>query len=97
MVVADVPAEARYEARIDGTLAGWMDYRALRGRIAVIHTETLPAFAGRGVGGALATHVVADLRARGLLLTPICPFLVTWLERHPEHADLVTFGRPARQ
>jgi uncharacterized protein len=31
-----------------------------------------------------------DLRARGLALVPLCPFVADFITRHPEYADLVT-------
>jgi hypothetical protein len=31
-----------------------------------------------------------DLRARGLALVPLCPFVAGYIERHPGYADLVT-------
>jgi predicted GNAT family acetyltransferase len=34
-----------------------------------------------------------DIRARGLRVTPICPFTVAFIERHPTYADLVSWGR----
>jgi hypothetical protein len=35
-----------------------------------------------------------DLRARGLKLVPLCPFVRAYLRRHPDQADLVA-GDPA--
>ncbi|MFN5083415.1 MAG: hypothetical protein ACK5WW_04640 [Brevundimonas sp.] len=33
--------------------------------------------------------MVADARARGLVLRPVCRHLSGWLQKHPEHADVV--------
>ncbi len=44
----------RWEARVDGTLAGFLRYRSVGGRTVLVHTEVDPAFEGRGVGSALA-------------------------------------------
>jgi hypothetical protein len=97
--IADRPEAGRYEARIGKALAGFLEYRVLPRRIVLIHTEVLPEFEGRGVGGRLARHALDDARARGLGVTPACPFVAAYLERHPEDADLVTWGRrsPAGQ
>jgi predicted GNAT family acetyltransferase len=35
------------------------------------------------------------LGARDLKLVPLCPFVRTYLRRHPEHADLVVSDRAA--
>jgi hypothetical protein len=87
--IVDNPAGRRYEARIDGELAGWVDYGRVRDRLIAIHTEVLPAFGGRGIASALVKRVIADVRAAGQFITPRCPFFVAHFERHPEDRDLV--------
>jgi uncharacterized protein len=96
VVVIDVPEAARYEARIDDALVGFVEYRLLTGRITFIHTEVLPGSEGRGVGGRLARSVLDGARARGLRVRPLCPFIAAWIRRHPEYDDLVV-PIPARE
>jgi uncharacterized protein len=54
-------------------------------------TETLvpEALEGQGIASRMAKHVVADARDRGLLILPVCPFFAAYLQKHPEHADVV--------
>jgi uncharacterized protein len=87
--VVDVPGAQRFEARIDGRLAGFTDYRTVRGRLILVHTEVDPAFEGRGVGSRLAAGALDDVRSRGLTVTVKCPFIAAFLERHPGYQDLV--------
>lgn len=89
LVIEDNPAARRYEARLDGALAGWVDYGRVRARLVAIHTEVLPQFEGRGIASALVRRVIADARASGTSITPRCPFFVRHFERHPEDADVV--------
>ena len=44
---------------------------------------------GRGIASRLAKHVIADARARDLLILPVCPFFAAYFQKHPEHADVV--------
>jgi predicted GNAT family acetyltransferase len=87
--IVDAPAERRYEARVDGEFAGWVDYRRVRDRLVALHTEVLPAFEGRGIGSALVRRVLDDARATGAYITPRCPLFARHFERHPEDADLL--------
>lgn len=87
--VVDDPAERRYEAYLDGALAGWVTYRLVAGRVVFVHTEVDPTFAGRGVGTRLAAGALDDVRARGLKARAVCPFIAAYLERHREYADLI--------
>jgi predicted GNAT family acetyltransferase len=91
--VEDNPALARFEATVGGEPAGFVAYRLNGNTIALTHTEVLPAFEGRGVGGALARSALDDARHRELTVQPSCPFIASWIERHPDYADLVAPGQ----
>jgi predicted GNAT family acetyltransferase len=96
--VRDNPDEERYEASVDGQLAGFTVYRSRPGLIALVHTEVDEAFEGHGVGSTLVRFELDDARRRGLAVLPFCPFVNGYIERHPEYVDLVpeshreTFG-----
>ena len=91
-IVTDNPTAARYEAHIDGRLAGFAEYRLTDELVVFTHTEVDPAFEGQGVGSAIArhalNHVVADATRKVL---PVCPFIKGWIQRHPEYLA-VTYG-----
>jgi predicted GNAT family acetyltransferase len=87
--IVDNPAERRYEARLAGDLVGLSEYRQAGSRRIVIHTEVAPEHEGKGIGARLARGLLDDIRARGFTLTPRCPFVRAFVERHPEYADLV--------
>ena len=89
LVVSDAPDSQRYEALLDGELAGILEYVVKRGRIALVHTEVAPAFEGRGIGAALARFALDDARRRGLRIIASCPYVRSYLARHPEDHDIV--------
>ena len=86
LVITDASGRERYEAHLDGELAGILEYTVKRGRIALIHTEVLPVHEGRGVGSALVRFALEDARRRGLRVIAICPYVQAYLTRHPEFA-----------
>ncbi len=87
-------AESRYEAYVDGELAGSAYYELDDKRIVFTHTEVDDRFEGKGVGSALARFALDDVRASvGRRVVPRCPFIKGWIERHPEYADLVHGSR----
>ena len=79
----------RYEATVDGRLAGVAFYRLLDDTITFTHTEVDPAFQGGRIGSKLARFALDDVRARGLRVRPDCPFIRGYIERHAEYQDLV--------
>ncbi len=57
-------------------------------RIIADHTGVPDALRGSGAGQALVEHLVADARARGIAVIPLCPFVNAQRRRHPEWADV---------
>ena len=92
-VITDATARDRYEAHLDGELAGVLEYKVTHGRIALIHTEVLPVHEGRGVGSALVRFALDDARSRGLRVIATCPYVKDYLKRHPADDDIVV-GQP---
>lgn len=87
--VVDNPAQGRFEARLGGRVAGFSTYRVVGDRVVFLHTEVDPEFEGRGIGSRLVGGALDEVRSRGLLVTPRCPFVAAHIQRHPEYADLV--------
>jgi predicted GNAT family acetyltransferase len=90
--IRDVPERHRYEARLGegGRLAALISYELSETWMALLHTEVQDGFEGQGIGSHLVQWVIDDLRSRGLSLIPRCPFVVAWLERHPEQHDVLS-------
>ena len=88
--IVDNPTEHRFEAHLDGEVVGITDYELNGSTITFTHTETNPAFEGRGFGSRLARGVLDAARARNLVVVPECPFIRMYMRRHPEYADLRT-------
>ncbi len=89
MEVRDNPEALRYELLDDGQVVGEILYRRYPDRIVLVHTEVPPALEGRGLAGRLVAGALEDIRARGLRVVPVCPFVRSYVQRHPEYEDLV--------
>ena len=88
-VITDAPERGRYEAHLDGELAGVLEYVIKYGRLALVHTEVLPAYEGKGIGSALVRFGLDDARRRALRVIASCPYVQDYLARHPEDDDIV--------
>ncbi|MDP9900420.1 GNAT family N-acetyltransferase [Variovorax ginsengisoli] len=82
-------ASHRYEAHVDGQLAGYCEYNLLTDAIMFTHTEVLEAFEGQGVGSAIARHVLDAARSEGKHVIPVCQFIAGYIRKHRDYADLV--------
>ena len=89
VVTSHNPAEHRYEAHLDGELAGFAALRARPTRWSIFtHTEVDPTLRGarasaRPWRGSLST-TYAPPGTREVL--PLCPFIKGWIGKHPDYA-----------
>lgn len=89
ITITNPPEQHRYEALIDATLAGYCEYNLLSEAVMFTHTEVLQAHEGKGVGSALARHVLDEARADGKHVIPVCQFIAGWIRKNPDYIDLV--------
>lgn len=89
LTIRDDPSERRYEALREGDLVGEIRYVTEPGLVVLVHTEVDPSAKGSGVGSLLVRSALDDIRGRGLHVIPVCPFVVAYIKRHKEYADLV--------
>lgn len=87
IAVRDNPRAERFEAVRGGEIVGIVLYTRTRRRLELVHTVTDPAHRGEGVASVLVRTVLAEARAAGLPVLVICPFVESWLQRHPEQAS----------
>jgi uncharacterized protein len=81
--------ESRLEASALEGLA-YLRYRVLRdGTFVLVHTEVPPTLGGRGLASRLARAGLELARSRGARVMVKCPFVSTYVERHPEYQDLI--------
>lgn len=80
-------ALSRYELDVDGATA-FANYRLGPGTVIIIHTETPPALRGRGIASKLVQGALEQIRADGLKVVAGCGFVVDYLSKHPEFADV---------
>lgn len=82
-------SKGRYVLSRDGGEAVMTYSRLSPTRIIVDHTEVPDALRGSGAAFALVEHLVADARARGFTVVPLCPYVAAQARRHQdEWADV---------
>jgi len=87
--VTDNPEASRFEISVDGKLAGFTEY-VDKGQVLVFpHTEVFDEFEGQGLAAILVTGALDDVRAKGRLIQPECPYVRRFLRMHPDYKDLV--------
>ncbi len=86
-MVRNNTALSRYELDVDGAIA-FANYRLAPGKVIITHTETPRALRGRGIASQLVQGALEQIRADGLKVVAGCGFVVDYLDKHPEFADV---------
>jgi uncharacterized protein len=85
--VRDNKALNRFEMDVEGAVA-FANYRLTPQAVIITHTETPRALRGRGVASELVGGALDLIRADGRKVIAGCGFVVDYLYKHPEYADL---------
>jgi uncharacterized protein len=85
--VRDNKSLSRFELDVEGTVA-FANYRLTPSTVIITHTETPRALRGRGIASKLVKGALELIRADGLKVVAGCGFVVDYLGKHPEFADL---------
>lgn len=88
-LVQNNPDTSRYEISVDGVLAGFTEYVDAGDVLVFPHTVVFDEFGGQGLAATLVTGALDDVRAKGRLIRPECPYVKGFLAKHPEYQDLV--------
>lgn len=81
-------AKGRYVLRRDGAEAELTVSIMSPGLRIADHTAVPEALRGTGAGRALVEQLVADARAEGWKIVPLCPFVNGLRQRRPDWADV---------
>lgn len=83
--------QSRFELDVDGQMAV-ADCIASPNEWVVTHVEVPIALRGDGVASQLAAGIVEHARREKGKIVPVCPFMATYFERHPEARDVLSAG-----
>ena len=83
-------AAQRFEAAVGGGRCV-ADYRLVGDVMHIVHTEVPGALQGQGQGlaAALVQGVLAQARALGWRVRPVCGYVRAYMRRHPDTQDLL--------
>lgn len=87
LVIQHNTDKRRFETEVEGHVA-LVEYNLFNNGINYTHTEVPTQLEGRGIGSALAKHVLNYARENNLRVMPLCPFIKAYIDRHPEYADI---------
>ncbi|CAN5503619.1 GNAT family N-acetyltransferase [soil metagenome] len=78
----------RFEVALDDQLAV-IEYKKAGHVYTMTHTEVPPSFAGKGIAQHLVKSALDMVQAEGGQVVPQCPYVKTYIQRHPEYQPLI--------
>jgi len=83
--------QSRYDLFLGEELIGLADYVNVDGELQFTHTEVNPEHQGKNYAAILMREAFADIEANNLgKVWPVCPYVVTYMKRHPETTHLLS-------
>lgn len=93
VILRDNELAKQFEWKIDGNLTKIeYDFSSDKKRIFLIHTEVPPALQGMGVAPRLVEAVLKHIEAKGWKLVPLCPYVKSYIKKHPAYFRLLDKG-----
>jgi hypothetical protein len=82
-------ASRSYEVVSDAEVVGTLVYANAESRTVFLHTIVSPDHRGRGIASQLVEAALDNARLDHKTVTDYCGFVSTFIDGHPEYADLV--------
>lgn len=82
----------RFELTVDDAIA-YIEYKVKKPNVfAFVHTLVPEAHEGKGIASQLTKGAFEWCKEHGVQIIPVCPFIVTFVKRHPEWNTLIYEG-----
>jgi predicted GNAT family acetyltransferase len=86
--VLDNAAQSRYEMELPGGTA-FIDYTVSGNVRTLTHAEVPMRLRGAGIAARLTGAALDLARAQGVKVIPRCPYVVNFVNAHPQYQDLL--------
>ena len=78
----------RFEMIVDGHVCT-LHYSSRPAGVSFDSVQVPKPVGGRGLAGILTRHALDWARSEELSVEPSCPYVASWINRHPDYADLL--------
>lgn len=81
----------RFEAEVENRIA-LIEYIRAEDKMYLTHTEVPTELEGKGIASSMARQVLQRIKDENLKLVPLCPFIASYIKRHPEWKEILAKG-----
>ncbi|MAP54263.1 GNAT family N-acetyltransferase [Altibacter sp.] len=91
MEIIENKEKKRFETTVEEKTSV-IEYIRAQDKMYLTHTEVPDALEGQGIASSMAKHALEQIKEDGLKLVPLCPFIASYVKRHPEYKTLLASG-----
>lgn len=88
-LVTHIKNANRFEVLLENGQTAYLNYNEFDNSLNLSHTYVPKSFEGKGIAAAIVKIALDYARKNNLSIIPSCPYVAAYIERHPEHRDLV--------
>lgn len=88
-LVTHIKNANRFEVLLENGQTAYLNYNEFDNSLNLSHTYVPKSFEGKGIAAAIVKFALDYARKNNLSIIPSCPYVAAYIERHPEHRDLV--------
>ena len=92
LTLEDNQESKQYQVEIEGLFPRIEYIKTKDDKIYLTHTEVPRSLEGRGIGSEIIRLALEDIKKQDLTLIPLCPFVASYIKKHPEWRELVLKG-----
>lgn len=81
----------RFETEVENKIA-LIEYIRAEDKMYLTHTEVPKELEGKGIASSMAKQVLQQIKDENLKLVPLCPFIASYIRRHPEWKEILAKG-----
>lgn len=81
----------RFEVEVENKIA-LIEYIRAEDKMYLTHTEVPTELEGKGIASSMAKQVLQQIKDENLKLVPLCPFIASYIKRHPEWKEILAKG-----
>ncbi len=89
MEITNNKKQSRFEYQLPDGEYVTLDYRWLKGSMALMHTFVPTVARGSGMGAEFIQKVLDAVRDMNLKIIPYCTFVAKFIKEHPGYADMI--------
>lgn len=84
----DNTSKSQFEIEVEGHTV-FARYQLEANHLHILHVESPEALRGKGAAGQLMLALMEHARAKGLKVTPVCGYAVSWIKRNGTFGDIL--------